>query len=29
MEEGFGDHQAENGVADELELLVVGGGVGE
>ena len=26
-EEGFGNQQAEDGVADELELLVVGGGV--
>jgi hypothetical protein len=29
MEERFGDDEAENGVADELELFVVGGGVGE
>ena len=28
-EEGFGDDEAEDGVADELELFVVGGGVGE
>ena len=28
-EERFGDDEAENGVADELELFVVGGGVGE
>ena len=29
MEEGFGDDEAEDSVADELELFVVGGGVGE
>ena len=28
-EEGFGDSEAEDGVADELELFVIGGGVGE
>ncbi len=28
-EEGFGDGEAEDSVADELKLLVVGGGVGE
>ncbi len=28
-EEGFGNDEAKDGVADELELFVVGGGVGE
>ncbi len=29
MEERFGDDEPENCVADEFELFVVGGGVGE
>ena len=29
MEERLGDHEAENGVADELELFIVGGWVRE
>ena len=29
LEEGFGGEEAEDGVADELQLLVIGGGAGE
>jgi hypothetical protein len=29
MEERFSDDEAENGIADKLELFVVGGRVGE